>query len=306
MKKIFLPIIACCMWAFFSSQQAQAQQIHQLTHYAVNDLVYNPGVAGSNNLFISKFSYRKQWVGVEGSPSTAFLSIHGNLSQQKRIGLGAVIYTDRTGPTSRTGAQLTYAYHIPLDVVGDTYMGIGIAANLMQYSVNFDQLVLFTEGDPEIGSGTSGKFGADANLGVYVKNPNYFVGVSANQLFASKFDVGSAAAAIQNARHFYLMGGYKFAASESFKIEPAILAKFVKANRPQAELMLRGIYDDQYWLGLSYRTEDALAIMLGVDLAQGFNVTYSYDITTSALNAVSGGSHEITIGYNFYINTGIN
>ncbi|HNI44876.1 MAG TPA: type IX secretion system membrane protein PorP/SprF, partial [Chitinophagales bacterium] len=89
-------------------------------------------------------------------------------------------------------------------------------------------------------------------------------------------------------------------------LTPALLAKFVKANRPQAEINLRGAYIDtnnsnEYWLGVAYRTEDAVSILAGLDLGMGFNFAYSYDITTSKLNTVSNGSHEISLGYNFAI-----
>ena len=73
---------------------------------------------------------------------------------------------------------------------------------------------------------------------------------------------------------------------------------------PQFELNARGIYklnSNNYWLGVAYRTEDAASILLGLDMGSGFNFAYSYDITTSGLNTVSNGSHEITLGYNFAV-----
>ncbi len=301
MKKLLL------LFAFLLfSHYIAAQQIQQLSQYMVNDFAYNPGVTGNDNLFVSKFAYRKQWVGIEGSPSTAILSVHGNLDTNKKIGVGGMLYSDVTGPTRRTGLQLSYAYHIPLDVTAETFLGLGIAGNFLQYGIDFNDLVLYDPTDTQIGVGRTSSIGADANLGAYLRHTEnevtqYYVGFAVNQLFASKFKFDSDFENIRNARHAYIMGGYKFAASEKLDFEPGVLGKFVKGTRAQAELNLKAIYDDQYWLGLSYRTEDALAILLGFDLSQGFNFTYSYDITTSALNAVSSGSHEITIGYNFYV-----
>ncbi|HNL07029.1 MAG TPA: PorP/SprF family type IX secretion system membrane protein, partial [Chitinophagales bacterium] len=176
----------------------------------------------------------------------------------------------------------------------------------MQYGIKFDELILQQNDDPQIGSAAATKIGADANLGLYLKNPNYWVGVSANQLFASKFKFDGNTENIQNARHIYLTGGYRYLVNDNFALTPALLAKFVKANRPQAEINLRGAYIDtnnsnEYWLGVAYRTEDAVSILAGLDLGMGFNFAYSYDITTSKLNTVSNGSHEISLGYNFAI-----
>ena len=78
----------------------------------------------------------------------------------------------------------------------------------------------------------------------------------------------------------------------------------VKGASPQAEIFARGIYtmdDNQYWLGASLRTADAFNIMVGINLDNGFNFGYSYDITTSGLNKASNGSHELSLGFDFSI-----
>ncbi len=302
MKKLFFLIALVAIL----TNIAKAQQIHQLSQYMLNDFAYNPAVAGSSDKFISKFIFRKQWTGVEGAPTTGVLSVHGNLSPEKKIGLGAILYSDVTGPTRRSGVQLAYAYHLPISLDRTTYLGMGLGASIMQYGIKFDELILQQGDDPQIGSAAATKIGADANLGLYLKNPNYWVGVSANQLFASKFKFDGNTENIQNARHIYLTGGYRYLVNDNFALTPALLAKFVKANRPQAEINLRGAYIDannsnEYWLGLAYRTEDALSVLVGLDLGMGFNFAYSYDITTSKLNTVSNGSHEISLGYNFAI-----
>ena len=37
--------------------------------------------------------------------------------------------------------------------------------------------------------------------------------------------------------------------------------------------------------------------MLGLNISNSFNVGYAYDYSTSRLNTVSSGTHEIMIGY---------
>ncbi len=298
MKRIFIFIAVTLFFLNGTPQQIQAQQIHQLTHYMLNPFAYNPAVAGNNEQFITKVNFRKQWTGLEGSPTTGILSVHGNFSEQKTLGVGAILYADATGPTRRTGLQLAYAYHLPL--ADETmYLGLGISGSFMQYRLNFADLVWRDESDPQLANESQSKFGADANLGAFLQGDRFWVGLSFNQLFASKFTFSGANENVQNARHIYLMGGYLFPLTETFDLEPSVLLKSVKGTNPQFEIGAKAYYDGRYWLGLGLRTEDALAIMLGLRLDNGFNLAYSYDFTTSNLNKVSSGAHEITIGYDF-------
>lgn len=301
MKKINLLITFAIVCLLLFSTQTKAQQVFQLTQYMLNEFAYNPAVAGSYDNFITKVGFRKQWTGLDGSPSTFLLSANGNFSQKKSIGVGAMLYSDNTGPTRRTGINLAYAYHLPLNLEGNMHLGFGVSANVMQYAINFSELNPAQTGDPSLGSSSENKIGADANLGIFLKAESFSVGISANQLFASKFKFLGNPETVQNARHIYLSGNYNYNINDKFGLQPGLLLKMVKGTSPQAEINLKGIYDKKYWLGLSYRTEDALAILVGLQLPMGFNFAYSYDITTSGLNAVSNGAHEISIGYDFNI-----
>ena len=52
------------------------------------------------------------------------MSVHGP-HKFKSFGLGGALYTDVTGPTSKTGAYLSYAYH--LQVTDNTKLSLGLS-----------------------------------------------------------------------------------------------------------------------------------------------------------------------------------
>ena len=59
-------------------------------------------------------------------------------------------------------------------------------------------------------------------------------------------------------------------------------------------------YNKRFWGGVSVRPQDAISLLLGLNLEQ-ISVGYSYDITTSLLGAMgrSYGTHEIMLRYCF-------
>lgn len=278
-----------------------AQQLPQFTQYMLNDFITNPAAAGSNDHGEAKLMYRKQWAGgFDGDePTTIVASVHTDLAQYPRVGIGATIFNDVTGPSKRTGALLAYSYHIPLDA-GATF-SIGLAGQFAQHSLDWMQLTTTDPNDPSIEGNSDSKFGGDANFGAYVYDKEYFLGFTVAQLLESQFNFGPSPAFgnLSNARHFYVMGGYTYEVNEQIDVEPSVLIKYLPSIPIQFDLNARLIYEDRYWAGLNYRTYDAFGILAGLTFNDDFHVGYSYDLTTSELKSVSGGSHEILLGYDF-------
>ena len=77
------------------------------------------------------------------------------------------------------------------------------------------------------------------------------------------------------------------------------MVKYVDPIPVQAELTLRALYMDAVWAGASYRTEDAIALMVGYTFQKTLTLGYSYDIITSNLNGYSTGSHELMLSVKF-------
>jgi hypothetical protein len=80
-----------------------------------------------------------------------------------------------------------------------------------------------------------------------------------------------------------------------------------------ADLNARFMYEDLAYGGLTYRTTDAIAVMLGARPFKLINrgsgstpmdnllIGYSYDITTNELSSISRGSHEMLVKYCYYL-----
>jgi len=100
--------------------------------------------------------------------------------------------------------------------------------------------------------------------------------------------------------HVFLTGGYRFMINEDINAIPSVMVKYISGafkNDFQAEGNLKLQFRDLLWIGGSYRQFDGYAAMIGLNVANTFNVGYAHDFTKTDLRTYSRGTHEIMIGF---------
>jgi len=132
---------------------------------------------------------------------------------------------------------------------------------------------------------------------LYLYNPKYYAGVSMGHL--NEGDLSDMNITV--ARHLYFMAGYHFDLDARWRITPNVLVKSDLAST-QLDANATVMYDNTFWLGATYRLEDAIAPMAGYqyEFPSGnstLRIGYSYDFTTSELNNYSSGSHELMLSF---------
>ena len=287
----YLLIAAVCLFQL----NVFAQQKPMFTNFIFNEFYYNPAVAASKDHIDFRALYRNQWAGLEGAPQTMNLTGYGRLKKFP-LGLGGNIFHDITGPLRTTGFSFSAAYGIEFKNEG--ILSAGISAGIIRYDLG-NSFTIREQGDIAVDAAQQGKFLPDAGLGIYYRQKGFYAGFSIPQLFQSsiKLEVRDPLEMNKLIRHYFLSAGYKFKVAEKFELDPSFQLKGVKAAPVQADINLRGIYNNLVWLGASYRTTDAVSVMAGVIIKDFIEVGYSYDITTSNLNTVSNGAHEVMLNY---------
>ena len=293
-----LTISACAILASASF----AQQDPQYTQYMFDRLSVNSGVAGTSGNICATALLRQQWSGFDGAPKTGLINVHGPISKINS-GVGVSIYFDKLGQENTTVARLHYAYHIkPGGGVGT--LGIGIYGGLTSRALGSDWIAVDPVTDdtaiPDNGTSASG---FDLGAGIYYTTPKLWVGVSSTQLPETEL----AEVSIKNRRHYYAQAGYDWQLKNpKFMVQPSLLLKS-DATSTQIDLSALFMYDKMVWLGIGYRTEDAISPIIGYQMPMGktksgmLRIGYSYDVTTSELKNYSSGSHEIMLNYCFKI-----
>jgi type IX secretion system PorP/SprF family membrane protein len=284
---------------FISSAGLYSQQVPHFTQYIFNSFIINPAIAGTHNYYQIRSDTRVQYVGIPDHPLTSTLSVYGP-HKEMDMGWGGFVYTDNTGPTSRTGFSGSYAYNIALNET--MRLSGGISLGFMQYKIDMSRIKFARDGNSAVEMGNYSKLVPDASIGLYLYSYNYHVGIATNQLLNSTVDVleSDTTKGINRLKsHFFLSGGYRYNIDKDWTLDPTIMLKAMYPVPLQMDLTVKGIYKGMVWGGLSYRTGDAVTILLGYIHEGQYSFGYSYDFVTSSIRTHSSGSHEIAIGYRF-------
>jgi type IX secretion system PorP/SprF family membrane protein len=286
-----LIILACV------SMQLRAQQVPLYTQYMFNRIIYNPAVAGVDPYFQIRSNHRFQWVGMTDAPLTNAISFFGP-HRSRPMGYGGYVYHDITGPTSRTSMTGVYAYNV--EVFPDIRLSMGLSMGVMQYRVDGTQITLKDPSDRALQGEVHTSWVPDANIGLYLYGKDFWVGFSTAQLVNTKLKLYEPGTGINKLKtHFFLTGGYTYEINPDWKVEPSAMLKGTAPKAIQFDLNARVVWQDMVWLGLSYRTNDAISVLLGYSYQERIYFGYSYDITLSGLRQYNTGTHEIMFGYRF-------
>ncbi len=303
-----------------------AQQRPQYTQYIFNNYLLNPALSGIENYTDVKVGHRTQWTGIDDAPKTSFVSAHWSLgddylwknplslpekgddpmsqnymqnyaSSPAHHGVGVIAITDKAGAISRVDAGLTYAYHLQLS--GANNLSVGVYAGLSRIVLDVNAISLGNSFDPALTNVNFSQYKPDIGLGVWYYGARFFTGIAAQQIIPQQlsFNNNPSYTSGKSVPHLFVTSGYKLFVDEYISVIPSFMIKRVEGLPISVDLNLKFSYQDRFWLGGSYRKSDSFSALVGFNIKNLVNLTYAYDLTTSSLNTISNGSHEIVLGF---------
>ena len=297
MRSIFIVILLSA-----ASIGLKAQQDPQFTHNMFNHAFVNPGSYGLYDGVTVTGIFREQWLGFKDdqgnkvAPETFLLTADAPI-KFLRGGIGVGIAQDKEAFTKNMLVKLGYAYHLN---IGNAKLGIGLNANFNNKTIDVEKLNPVDESDPVLmGLSADGVMISDMSVGVFLQKPRYYIAFASTQILETKKSPATpdGVAFYQNRRHYYFTTGYDLTlpAFQGYVFTPSVFLKS-DGNILQADINLMAKYNNKIWGGLTYRINDAVALMVGMAY-KDIEVGYSYDIPTSKVAAT--GSHEIMVRYRF-------
>ncbi len=319
-----------------------AQQEMQSSNFMINPFLFNPAYSSVDDNMDIKLGYRYQWVGLQGSPQTSYISFHTpiNKSHFSRSsggdfhnwhGVGAVAMHDRIGAFSNIKIKANYSYNLAL-TKGRGYgknhqdglrIALGVFVGWNHFTLDKDILAQKnTSGATNVSSSSTLNDPTYQSLNRYSSQPvmdidiggmlyyqeTYYLGVSSSQVLQSNTQISEGS---DLSRHFYVTGLLKLQLNESFYLIPSVITKMTSGAPLSYNFNTRLDWKDKVYIGVGYRSKDAITGMLGTQVSWGsqsnrtkdkylLNVFYSYDYTINGLkNSIyqhrSSGAHEVTI-----------
>jgi type IX secretion system PorP/SprF family membrane protein len=299
-RKIF------CILLLIVCLPVMAQQDPVTSQYMFNTLTYNPGIAGISGLICATAINRQQWTGFTGAPSTTILNVNSPLPLlNRKSGVGISLQSDNIGFNKDLNIAGSYSYHLG---IGAGKLGIGVSLGMLNKKLEPSWQIptggRYTPpaGDPLIPENNESYAAFDAGVGLYYNANNYYAAFSVTHVNQPKIKYTKADTYVS--RQYYATAGYTFQlANPAFEILPSFFV-FGDGKFMQYTVNSLVIYNKKVWGGVSYRADDALIGMIGMDLYNGLKLGYSYDFTLSDIRKSSSGSHEFMVGYCFNINSG--
>ena len=299
-----------CSSIIAMSCQLYAQQDAMYTHYMYNTLAVNPAYAGTRDALTVTGLGRKQWVGFAGAPTSITGTAHMPLGEKMGVGLSFI--NDQIGPLKNNQIYVDLAYHVKLSEKSKLSFGIKGGVNL--WSANLGNLKTLNDNqtDPsQYNYNINNNLTPNVGAGLYYHRERFYIGVSVPKLLNNK--IGTTSVTTSNGSvstnllteqyHWFVIMGTVFNLSQDVKLKPTALLKATAAAPLEGDLTGTFIFNNKLNLGAMYRTNDAVGLLLGLNLNPQFYVGYSFDWSfTNNTAKYNRGSHEVMLRYDLIFN----
>ncbi len=311
-----------------------AQQTNQFSQYFLNKSLLNPAAMGLNSRLNMVLGYREQWAqfaqnsaldnGVQ--PKAAFFTgsyvlgpshdqigyadksirtsnpdlfkMHDSTSSAKHV-VGGSIINNEMGYWSSTSIFGSYAYHYP---VQEFNISAGISLGYNGMNLGTDYTVQTPNPDELYHSYVDEKQRTDyldMNLGLMIYSHNFYFGLSSDGIIPNRIQLSGSSFDVPLNAHYYLSTGLKINATHELIFKPSILLRMVSGAPASYDINILADFHHFIYGGVSYRHRDAIIGIVGFLINNHYNLSYSYDFTTSSVRQYSSGSHEIMLGVRF-------
>jgi len=308
MKKIIIGLLVLVVNATTFGQDPE------FTQFYANPIYLNPALAGTHGCPRVNINYRNQWPSISGAFVTNSVS-YDQFVNVLQGGVALMVTNDMAGKNTINWSTVNLAYSYHLQVSRKFTMLFGAQATWNQKFLNWSKLTFGDQIDPrrgfiyqtgdlprgsllDNGWGTRGFF--DVSAGIVGYSKNFYFGFAAKHLNTPQetLILGNSSMPMRFTGH--MGANIEFGKGSQYANVTSISPNIIYTYQDGFMQLNLGTYIKYgaFTAGAWWRARDAFILTVGID-AGTFRFGYSYDITISPLTNASGGSHELSMGFNF-------
>jgi type IX secretion system PorP/SprF family membrane protein len=301
--KIKLPLILSIFLLIHS--ELRAQQLPQFSQYLFNPIYINPAYTGYKGDTYIQTYVRKQWLGLEGSPSNYGIAMDGLLSN-KNIGIGIHTGAQTIGFQRDYTFQTKLSYHLQLNKT--SHLSMGSSFGFGNQKINVDKMDPIQANDPILENYTNSVFYPELSFGLFYYNPKFFISTSINNLFIDENSFSNTSFFIDSKKSATISAGliFELINEKILEVSFLILSDNRSAGRFDLNINLNinqviefGIGSRNYTNAFRFVDQSSsltfieMVFLTQVNLNNNLGMGYSFDY--SLKNSLN--SHEFSLSY---------
>jgi type IX secretion system PorP/SprF family membrane protein len=270
-----------------------------INQYYTNPYLLNPAQAGGYDYPVAYLTYKNQWTGLNGNPSTASFTYNRPFLQSS--GLGINIYNDASGFLAKTELQFSFSQTVFLDAERQ-YLSFGISGGIIDQHINLAQVSGETGKpiDPVASAyNTNHPIYPDFDFGLAYRYHGLFLNFVLPNLVKFTSLSPSLSSSYADLPLYFASLSYSFPIGDDFTLEPMIAAHEVQGVSNQWDISSLITYREIISLGAFYHNNQSYSISLGYLFNKTWDFNYAYTQSSSAIQQYFGGTQEISLGYHF-------
>ena len=140
LKNVFMLTITMLFTHIVTSQEGLPIYTDYLTD---NYYLIHPSMAGAANCAKVRLTARQQWFGQDDAPKLLTMSVNSRIGDTPSA-IGGILFTDKNGYHSQSGAYFTYAHHLMFSrtEVDLNMLSFGLSAGFLQYKLDESDFLL--------------------------------------------------------------------------------------------------------------------------------------------------------------------
>ncbi len=320
LKKYFLLLLAFSLWGTLSAQDPMFSQFY------ANPLYLAPSYAGASAKGSRiALNYRNQWPAITKTYQTYNVSFD-HFFPKIKSGVGLFFLSDVAGSASLYTNAIGFQYSFDFQVNNEWHIRPGLSFMYLYTGIDNSKLVFYSEiADPDseyrglLPMERQDDF--DVNVSFLGYNEWHWIGFSVNHLMRPNIyfygnHIGQEHFPYWRTLKYSFFGGTKIRLRGKllkYYKESLTLAYLFEQQHVYNQLNLGAYYHkNPLVFGLWYRglpigqnykggRSESLVFLVGYKASDIINIGYSYDFTISSLGISSGGSHEVSLIWNFHV-----